>query len=62
MPGQILRGKLLGVVRGPAIILEVRGEEKKYPMTADPPVSWVQEHMNTEVMVVVMDGRVLKVT
>ena len=62
MPGQILQGKLLGVVRGPAIILEIRGEEKKYPMTVDPPVSWVREHMNTEVMVVVMDEWVVEVT
>ena len=62
MPGQILRGKLLGVVRGPAIILEVRGEEKKYPMTEKPPVSWIREHMNTEVMVVVMDGWVGEIT
>ena len=61
MPGQILRGKLLGVVRGPAIILEIRGEEKKVPLEVDPPVSWVQEHMDSEVMVVVTDGRVVEV-
>jgi len=62
MPGQILRGKLLGVVRGPAILLEIRGEEEKYPMFVDPPVSWIRENMDTEVTVMMMDGEVVEVT
>ena len=61
MPGQILRGKLLGIVRGPAIILEIRGEEKKCPLEVDPPVSWVQEHMDIEVTAVVAKGYVAQV-
>ena len=61
MPGQIIRGKLLGVVRGPAIILEIQGEEKKYPMFVDPPVSWIQQNMDTEVTVVMTDGVVVDV-
>ena len=61
MPGKILRGKLLGIVQGPAILLDIRGEEKKIPMAVDPPVSWIQEHMDSEVMVVVTDGRVVEV-
>ena len=62
MPGQILRGKLLGVVRGPAIILEIQGEEENFPLTVNPPVSWIQEHMDTEVTVVMTDGRVVEIT
>ena len=61
MPGQITRGKLLGVVRGPAILLEIQGEEKKYPMFVDPSVSWIEENMDTEVTVMMMDGEVVEV-
>ena len=62
MPGQILRGTLRGLVRGPVIILDVRGEEKKLPLAVDPPVSWVKDNMDTSVTVVVMDGRVVEVS
>ena len=62
MPGQILRGTLIGVVRGPTIILGIRGEEKEFPLAVNPPVSWIQEYMDSEVTVVVMDGQVVEVT
>ena len=61
MPGQILKGRLLGVVRGPAILLEIQDEEMKYPMFVDPPVSWIRENMDTEVTVVLTDGMVVEV-
>ena len=53
---------MIGVVRGPTIILDVRGEKKKLPLAVDPPVSWIQEHIDSEVTVVVMGGQVAEVT
>ena len=49
-------------MRGSTIPLDVRGEEKKLPLAVNPPVSWIQEHMNGEVTVVVMDGQVVEIT
>jgi hypothetical protein len=61
MSGQFVRGTLVGVVDGPAMILEIRGEEKKYPLEVSLPLSWVQKNMDQQVTVVIKGGRVIEV-
>ena len=62
MRGQILRGTLLGLVEGPAILLEVDGEERKLKVSIDLDLSWVQGHVEDTVTVMVTDDAVVDVS
>ena len=62
MRGQVLRGRLVGVVAGPSMILEVRGgEEKKLPLKVELPLPWIESHIDEPVLVMVNDGAVVEV-
>ena len=62
MKGQILRGTLLGLVEGPAILLEVDGEERKLKVSIDLDLSWVQGHVEDTVTVMVTNDAVVDVS
>ncbi|MBI4299300.1 MAG: hypothetical protein HY666_06040 [Chloroflexi bacterium] len=61
MTGEIVRGKFVGVTQGPAMILEVKGEERSFPLSIDLSLDWIQSHMDTNVMVMLRDGQVVEV-
>ena len=61
MRGQMLRGRLVGVVAGPAMILEVRGEEKKLRLGVELSLAWIQSHLDGPVTVTLADGAVVAV-
>lgn len=58
---RFLRGELLGVVEGPAVLLKIRGEERKFPLGVDLSVSWIMEHLDRPVMVRLDGDRVTEV-
>ncbi len=62
MATQILHGRLVGIVDGPRFILEVRGEERSFPLAIELTLDWVQKHLNGPVAVLVRDGRVVEVS
>lgn len=57
----MVRGELLGMVEGPAVILSVKGREQKIPLGMNLSLSWISEHMNQPVTVMVDNGRVVEV-
>ena len=61
MKGEILRGTLLGLVEGPAILLEVNGQERKLRIDDDVDLSWVQAHVDGIVTVMAADDAVVEV-
>ena len=62
MAAQMLRGTLVAVVDGPKMILEMRGQERSFPLDVDITTDWVQTKMDSPVTVLVKDGRVVQVT
>ena len=58
---QIVAGKLLGVADGPVILIEVRGEERGFPLDCQLTVDWVYSHMGKPITCMVTDGRVTEV-
>ena len=62
MRGEIVSGSLVGVVQGPALIIDVRGEERGLPLDVQLPLEWVRTHMDAAVTVVVAEGTVVEVS
>ena len=62
MRGEIVSGTLVGVVQGPTLIMDVRGEERKMPLDVQLPLEWVQARIDEVVTVVVADGSVVEVS
>lgn len=52
---------LIGVRDGPIIVIELMGQEKKFPLDCEVSVGWAFSRMNTGVVCVVEDGRVTRV-
>ena len=61
MADGLVRGELIAVVDGPALVLDVRGREQKYPLATDVPITWAQSNMSKPVMVRVRDGVITEV-
>ena len=61
MADGLVRGELVAVVDGPALVLDVRGQEQRYPLAVDVPVAWVHAHVNTSVIVRVRGGTVTEI-
>ncbi len=61
MAKRMVRGDLVGVVDGPAMILNLKGEEQKFGLAVNLPVEWVAKNMERPVTVMVEDGRVTEV-
>ncbi len=58
---EFVNGTLIGIRDGPAIIVEVMGQEKKFMLNCEVSIEWAFSRMNTRVTCVVEDGRVMKV-
>ncbi len=52
---------LIGVRDGPSIVIELMGREKKFPLDCEVSIGWAFSRMNTGVVCVVEDGRVIRV-
>ncbi|MBI2866571.1 MAG: hypothetical protein HYX99_04360 [Chloroflexi bacterium] len=61
MKGVLVKGTLRGVADGPLIIVDVRGEEKAYPLDCDLTLEWVQSHLGKPVTCLVDETRVKQV-
>jgi hypothetical protein len=61
MNSQIVTGTLTGIVEGPTMLLESKGEEKGYPVDIPLTFAWVQSHMEQSITVLVRDGHVVEV-
>ena len=61
MKTEFVSGMLIGVRDGPIIVIEVMGQEKKFPLDCEVSVEWAFSRMNTRVVCVMEDGRVIKV-
>ena len=61
MARQIVRGELIALVEGPALLIIVKDQEEKFPLGIDLPLDWVQEKMGTQVMVMAEDGRITEI-
>jgi|GEM_PF-1002839 len=58
---EFVSGILIGVRDGPIIVIEVIGREKKLPLDCEVSIGWAFSRMNTRVVCVVEDGRVIRV-
>ncbi len=58
---EFITGTLVGVRDGPVIVLEIDGQEKKFPLACDLTVNWVYSHMEKQVMCLVEDGKVTQI-
>jgi hypothetical protein len=58
---EFVTGTLIGVRDGPVIVIEVRGQQSKFPMDCELSIEWVFSHMNKRVTCLVEDGRVTRV-
>lgn len=61
MKTEVVSGKLIGVRDGPVIVIEIMGQEKKFPLDCEVSIEWASSRMNTMVICVMEDGRVTKV-
>ena len=52
---------MIGVRDGPVIVIEILGQEKKFPLDCEVSIEWAFSRMNTMVICVMEDGRVTKV-
>ncbi|MBA7615044.1 hypothetical protein ES703_22320 [subsurface metagenome] len=52
---------LIGVRDGPIIVIELMGQEKKFPLDCEVSIGWAFSRMNTRVVCVVEDSRVIRV-
>ena len=57
----MMRGEMVGVVDGPAMILTVKGEERKLALAVNLSLNWISQHMNQQVTVMVDNGRIVEV-
>ncbi len=57
----MMRGELVGVVDGPAMILTVKGQERKLALAINLSLAWISQHMNQQVTVMVDNGRIVEV-
>ena len=57
----MMRGELVAVVDGPSMILNVKGEERKLALGVNLSLSWISQHMNQQVTVMVDDSNVVEV-
>ena len=57
----MMRGEMVAVVDGPAMVLTVKGEERKLDLAVDISLSWISEHMNQQVTVMVDNNRIVQV-
>ncbi len=61
MAGQISSGELLAVIDGPAMILSVRGQERKFALAVQVSLEWVSKHIKKPVTVMVAEGRIVAI-
>ncbi|MFC1935580.1 hypothetical protein ACFLX9_02295 [Chloroflexota bacterium] len=61
MAGRIVRGQLLAVVDGPAMILSVNGQEHKFALTVQVSLDWVSKHMDKLVTVMVDEAQIIEI-
>lgn len=61
MKTEFVTGTLIGVRDGPVIVIDVRGQQKKFPLDCELSVEWALSHMNNRVTCLVEDGRVTRV-
>jgi hypothetical protein len=61
MAAEVVSGKLIGVRDGPVIVIEVLGQQNKFPLDCEVSVEWALSRMNTMVICLMEDGRVTKV-
>ncbi len=59
---RMVTGQFLGIVDGPKMLLEVRGNEQEFRMATKVPMSWVAKNMNRQVTIVVDDGKVVQIS
>ena len=57
----MMRGEMVGVVEGPAMILTVKGQEQKLALAVKLSLAWISQHMNQQVTVMVDNGRIVEV-
>ncbi len=57
----MMRGEMVGVVDGPAMVLTVKGEERKLDLAVDVSLAWISQHMNQQVTVMVDNNRIVEV-
>ena len=62
MADGIVHGELVAVVDGPALVLDVRGREQKYPLAVDVSMAWINEHVDTPITIMVQGRKVTEVT
>lgn len=58
---EFITGTLVGVRDGPVIVLEIEGQERKFPLACDLTVNWVYEHLEKQVMCLVEAGKVTQI-
>ena len=57
-----ISGTLIGAIEGPVIIIiDMKGEERKYPLNFDPTLDWVSSHLDKGIMCIIEDGKVTEV-
>ena len=61
MKTEFVSGMLIGVRDGPIIVIEVMGREKKFTLECEVSIGRAFSRMNTGVVCVVEDGRVIRV-
>jgi len=61
MKTEFVTGTLIGVRDGPIIVIEVMGQQSKFPLDCELSIEWVFSHMNMRVTCLVEDGRVTRV-
>ena len=57
----MVRGEMVGVVDGPAMVLTVKGEERKLDLAMDVSLAWISQHMNQQVTVMVDNNRIVEI-
>ncbi len=61
MAKRMVSGKLLGIVDGPFILIEVRSERQRFPLDCEVTVEWVSAHIDRPIICMVTDDRVTEV-
>jgi hypothetical protein len=61
MKTEFVTGTLIGVRDGPIIVIEVMGQQSKFPLDCELSIEWVFSHMNKRVTCLVEDSRVTRV-
>lgn len=61
MKTEFVTGTLIGIRDGPVIVIEVGGQQRKFPLDYEVSVEWALTHMNKRAICLVEDGRVTRV-